>query len=240
MTEMSRHFRAARLAKLPRATSVRAQNAPMNLLATVTLVLFTAGTAVAGNQVAPPAKNALGSSPFDAGRHEIQIGAGINMSINSASAARPTLDDVDAHMRVGWMLNDPMLNEWLGGIFRGNIELLADAFAGGIVRGPGNYLAGMSLLLRYNYLQPGWKLVPYHQFGIGFAYSDVHEDVTQRLLGQEFEFNLQCGIGVRYLLSDRSALYVEGSWRHISNAGLANRNAGLNSLGVQLGVSYFW
>ncbi len=212
----------------------------MNSFASVSVILITAGAAVAGNQVAPPTKGVLGSSPFDAGRHEVQVGASINMSINSASAARPTLDDVDAHVRVGWMLNDPMLNEWLGGIFRGGIELVADGFAGGIVRGPGNYLAGMSLLLRYNYLQPGWNLVPYHQFGIGFAYSDVHEDVTQRLLGQEFEFNLQCGIGLRYLLSNRVALYAEGNWRHISNAGLANRNAGLNSLGVQAGVSYLW
>lgn len=210
----------------------------MKLPATPAILLATAAAALAGREIRPP--EAAPASPFAAGMREVQLGVGFNLSVHSASAARPALDDVGAAVRVGWMLHEPIFEDVLGGVIRGNFELLGEAGVSGVTRGPGNYLAGFSLLMRYNYLQPGWKLVPYGQFGGGIILSDAHQDGTQRLIGQAFEFNFQFAFGFRYLLSERTALYAEGGWRHISNAGLAARNAGLNSLGAQFGVSVFW
>lgn len=210
----------------------------MKLRALPAVLLASAVTALAGHETKPPA--AAPSSPFAAGMREVQLGVGFNSSINKVTTTKPSLDDVGATLRVGWMLHEPIFEDVLGGILRGNHELLAEASAGGVTRGPGNYLAGVSLLMRYNWLQPGWRLVPYHQVGLGFVCNDIHQDNTQRLVGQGFEFNVQLSLGFRWLLSDHTALYAEGGWRHISNAGLAGRNTGLNSLGAQAGVSIFW
>ena len=55
-----------------------------------------------------------------------------------------------------------------------------------------------------------------------------------------FEFILHGGLGGHYMLNDQWAVNVEAEYRHISNAELSSRNAGLNSLGGTLGLSYFF
>ena len=44
----------------------------------------------------------------------------------------------------------------------------------------------------------------------------------------------------RFLLTEMSALFLEFNYRHISNAGLAERNAGLNSAVGWFGASCFF
>jgi hypothetical protein len=47
-------------------------------------------------------------------------------------------------------------------------------------------------------------------------------------------------LGLRYHLNEKWAIAAEVTYRHISNAGATERNRGLNSVGGQLGVSYFF
>ena len=94
--------------------------------------------------------------------------------------------------------------------------------------------------MRYNFIQPNARLVPYFQIGGGGLYIDSYKDQSQRLIGQAFEFNLQAALGLRYLINDKWAICIEGAYRHISNADLAPRNIGLNSVGGFAGVSYFY
>jgi len=48
------------------------------------------------------------------------------------------------------------------------------------------------------------------------------------------------GVGLRYHLNEKWAIAAEVTYRHISNARATERNRGLNSVGGQLGVSYFF
>ena len=57
-------------------------------------------------------------------------------------------------------------------------------------------------------------------------------------MGEEFEFLQQVEVGVRWKLTDSLAIESEFGLQHISNAGLAKRNAGVNALGVSVGVQW--
>jgi hypothetical protein len=175
-------------------------------------------------------------SPFDKGAMEFQALAGAYFSIEIDSSERPTLNHSLANLRLGWMLNDPRGS----GNLRGNYEVLVEGFFGNVFEGPGDYLGGGTLQLRYNFVQPGAKWVPYAQLGVGGFYSDISQDLSQTLIGQRWEFNLQAAVGVRYMLTDRWAFSLEGGYRHVSNADLAERNTGLDALGAQIGFSRFF
>jgi lipid A 3-O-deacylase len=196
--------------------------------------LLAITTSFAGHEVVSKAPVEV-YSPFDKGRLEIQVGATGYFSLHNGGS-RPEVDDVGGLLRAGWMLSDVSGD----GFFRGNWEFLIEGSASGIVEGPGDVLASGVLLLRYNFVQPDSKLVPYFQLGGGGTYSDMHEDETQRLIGSEWSFNLQAGLGLRYLWSDRCALFLEANYRHISNADTSDRNVGLNSVGGVVGVSLFF
>ena len=72
---------------------------------------------------------------------------------------RPAIDYSLDTLRLGIMLNDP---ESLG-LLSGNFELLGEIFAGPVVNGPGNVLAGASFVFRYNFVQSQARLIPYLQ-----------------------------------------------------------------------------
>lgn len=175
-------------------------------------------------------------SPFDAGGHELQIGAGVFISFQTTSAKRPRINDAGGHVRFGWMLTSPSGE----GFWRGNTEFLLAAQGSGVFKGPGSVFAGGSLILRRNFVQPQSRWVPYAQLEAGALYNDGFEDRIQRALGQAFEFQLGGGLGIRYLASEAWAVFLEADYRHISNAGLSSRNAGTNAAGGFLGVSCFF
>ena len=138
--------------------------------------------------------------------------------------------------RLGIMLDDV---RW-SGCLRGNYEFLFEVFGGAIYQGAGNGLGGATLQLRYNFVQPDTRWVPYFQIGAGGVYSDMHKDPTRAVVGSALNFNLQSAFGLRCLVDDKWAVSLEGGYRHISNAGITRHNAGLNSVGGQLGVSWFF
>jgi len=202
----------------------------------VGVLLSFAGQLNAGQPVpafhAAPKEVVLRETPFDRGRHEFQAMAGTFFSVDHS----PDLDYAVGTLRLGWMLSSPRGD----GVFRGNCEFLLEVFGGGIFEGPGDGLAGATVLLRYNFVQPDARFVPYLQIGAGGLYSDADRDGAQRLIGEAFEFNLQASLGLRAFLSDKCAVSLEGGYRHISNANLADRNVGVDSVGGQVGLSWFW
>jgi len=175
-------------------------------------------------------------SPFDKGRKEFQSLTGVYWSFTPDSSPRPTLNSTMSSYRLGIMLNDVRGD----GCLRGNYEFLLEAFGGTIYQGPGHGLGGATLQLRYNFVQPDTRWVPYFQIGAGGVYSDMDKDPTRSVVGSALNFNLQSAIGLRYLVKKKWAVSVEGGYRHISNAGFTKGNAGLNSVGAQIGLSYFF
>jgi lipid A 3-O-deacylase len=117
-------------------------------------------------------------------------------------------------------------------------ELMLQLVGGSVFQGPGNYLGGAAAVLRYNFVQPEAKWVPYMQLGAGALYNDIYKDREQRLIGKNWELDLEATLGIRYFFNDRWSANLEGGYRHISNANSNDRNVGLNSLGGGVGLGY--
>jgi hypothetical protein len=176
--------------------------------------------------------------PFEKGAHEIEFGIGVFGSPwAEGTAKRPDMAFAIGELRAGWMLSDPRGD----GLLRGNWEFVLDVFGGDIFDGPGDYLIGVEMLLRYNFVQPDSRLIPFIQIGGGGVYSDAaNDDTIQHLIGTDFSFILEGEIGLRCKLNERCAISCGIDYRHISNAGLASHNAGLNALGGLIGISFFY
>lgn len=197
---------------------------------------MSAQAATAGLALAVRASIAATNAPgFERGVVEYQLGASISNSFNTDEGReRPHIRDAAGHFRVGWMLGRPRGR----GAFRGNWELVSEATLCRVLDGPGTSLNGLSLYLRYNCLPSASNQTVYVQFGFGGVENDIFEDNRQTIIGQRFEFRWFAGIGARFATGPNSGWYLETGWRHVSNGDQADRNFGLNSVSVQLGLSW--
>ncbi|HZQ48297.1 MAG TPA: acyloxyacyl hydrolase, partial [Verrucomicrobiae bacterium] len=123
-----------------------------------------------------------------------------------------------------------------GGLFRGNFEMAPEFFGSGIFEGTGTYIVGGTLWFRYNFVPRESRLVPYAQVGGGWVFMDI----DHRYDGENFNFNLDAAVGLRYFLKPRLSVNLEYRVQHISNANLWQHNLGLNSQGPVLGVSWLF
>jgi lipid A 3-O-deacylase len=141
------------------------------------------------------------------------------------------------NLRLGWMLSSPSQKR---SIFRGNFEALFALSSSLIYKGSGNYFTGITALVRYNFVQPGSRIIPYLQAWAGVVYTDAYKDQTQTDIGQAIEFTPQLSVGFRCLVTKEWSVDFEGMYQHTSNAGLADRNRGLNAVGGFIGVTHFF
>jgi len=149
----------------------------------------------------------------------------------------PTYNVSQTDLRLGWMLTSPSgKGEW----YDGNVEAIAELATGVVFSHYGSFSVGPTGLVRYNFVQPNWKVVPYIQAGAGFVYSDAYENKDQKALGSGLEFTPQAAVGLRYLLNNNWSINAEADFIHTSNAGTASRNLGTNAVGGLLGFSYFF
>lgn len=163
----------------------------------------------------------------------LQVLSGANFAPCGIGPKTPTFDFLTEQIRLGWMCTEPQGP----GMFRGNFETLLELDVSPIVDGFGSIVVGPSLMMRYNFVQPGWDLVPYVQGAAGVSYNDAFRDQSQRAIGEAFEFLLQAGVGAHYRVAERWSVDAEGEFFHISNGRLASRNAGINAFGASVGVT---
>jgi hypothetical protein len=203
---------------------------------------FVAATlpVIAGQPAGEKDLKATGPSdfPFVRGANEAEFSVGGFWSVGTkGDSKRPDLGFAIGTVSYGWMLSDIRGD----GICRGNWEFLLSAFGGGIFEGPGDVLAGAGFGFRYNFVRPQATIVPFIQVGGGGMYSDAaNDDGVQRLLGSDWSFDLQGAAGLRFMMSERFSITLKAEYRHFSNAGLAERNCGVNNLGGVLGVNFFY
>ena len=209
------------------------------ILITLSFIALTTG-AFAGTQLLTKQVLTKVDAPaplFTEDRIEFQGMTGALFSPCGVGPSTPHYNYEKTTLRLGWMLNSPDADGcWLDGNFEALIELSTNAAFSGF----GNVHVGPTALVRYNFVQQGWKVIPYIQGGAGIVYSDGYENKNQRALGQGFEFTPQAAIGIRYLINDKWSANLEGNFEHISNASTASRNLGTNAIGGQVGVSYFF
>jgi hypothetical protein len=169
---------------------------------------------------------------FTSGATEISLSTAVLFSPFVATANRPQLDFTESAIQYGWMLGDVKHH----GLWRGNYELVGEALGGAIFRGSGNYLGGGTVWLRRNFVPKNWRLTPYIQGGLGITITDA----DRVLVGQNFNFNLDVGVGARYFVTRNCSLNLEYRYQHISNAKLARHDLGINAHGPMLGISFFF
>lgn len=206
------------------------------------VTLLLPSTLLAGTKTCnPPITTASAEpcGPFEKGMYEFDLTGGYMYSPVIATKNRPVLTYGQGDISLGWMLTSPfpgLGQNWL----RGNWEALANVFGAGVVRGASGFMAGGRGLLRYNFVQPGARWVPFVQVGAGGNGDNIYEHCDQRLIGSGFEFSLVADIGVRYFLTPRFAAILMGDFEHVSNADTASRNLGVNAAGGMLGLGYFF
>jgi opacity protein-like surface antigen len=122
------------------------------------------------------------------------------------------------------------------GFFRGYNQVYFSFLAEPIIRGIENHYFGMNLGLRYNFVRPGSRFVPYFSGGVGLGAIDSHPEQFGGQ-GQDFTFNILSAAGVSYRFSDRFSGQVGLLYQHFSNAGLTDPNPSLNLFGPQVGFS---
>ena len=116
--------------------------------------------------------------------------------------------------------------------WRGNFELVLEGTFIGNFEPKGGVAVGLTGLIRYNFL-PDWKVIPFLEVGGGLLYVDM--DFKERSDG--LNFAPQAGLGLRYFISDRTAITGEWRFHHISNADTKLPNFGINSSLFLIGIS---
>ncbi|HTL55035.1 MAG TPA: acyloxyacyl hydrolase [Candidatus Limnocylindrales bacterium] len=200
----------------------------MRKLGIVGWVIFVASTWITPAEDKP----AEGQDSFAFGRYEGTLTSGVMFSPFIATHERPTINYTITEAQFGCMLGGGGKQGW----YRGSFEFVTEGFGSAIFQGSGNYIAGVTFWARYNFVQPDWRIVPYIQAGAGVTVTDIDREVV----GQAFNFNLDVGLGARYLFSPRWAMLLEYRYQHISNANSAAHNLGINAQGAILGVSYLF
>src|SRR5713101_6193467 len=122
---------------------------------------------------------------------------------------------------------------WLRGC---NLFYLS-AIAEPIFRGIENHYFGLNLGMRYNFVRPGSRFVPYFSGGLGLGWIDSHPEIPGGQ-GQNFTFNILSAAGISYLVDDHWKISVGALYQHLSNGGQTDPNPSLNLFGPQMGVCY--
>lgn len=123
------------------------------------------------------------------------------------------------------------------GFFRGYNQVYLSLLAEPIIRGIENHYFGMNLGLRYNFVRPGSRIVPYFSGGLGLGFIDS-QPARFGGQGQDFTFNILSAAGLSYQFSDRCSAQVGVLYQHLSNGGQTDPNPSLNLFGPQVGFTY--
>ncbi len=119
--------------------------------------------------------------------------------------------------------------------YRGNVELLGQAFAGEQYRPNHAYLVGVGPMLRYDFAT-GTPIVPFTDISAGLTSTSIRNGD----LSTTYEFNLQAGGGAHLFLTDRLALTGQCRFIHLSNASTHKPNLGVNNVTFLLGTTWFF
>jgi hypothetical protein len=167
--------------------------------------------------------------PEDGGR-ELQVWTGGGASVPGGTK------DVhvwNAGVRYGWILSRPHGP----GFLKGRFEYVLDATPVFVVwqRSTTAYGGGFSPLgLKWDFATRG-GVAPYLELNGGtlFTNKDVPPGTS------DVNFTSAAAFGV-HLFGEQYAWSLEARYMHISNAGLATPNPGINTVQVRIGVGRFW
>jgi opacity protein-like surface antigen len=119
--------------------------------------------------------------------------------------------------------------------YPGSVQIFAEPYVALITTPTKTYYVGLDLILRHTLLT--WNRVsPYIEGGAGI----IHTNLRQRALGGTIEFTPQVGAGFYVHVTERFAVNAGYRLHHISNAGTASQNLGVNSSKPYGGFTFFF
>ena len=176
-----------------------------------------------------PAFSAAQEGP-ERGGHEVQIWSGGGHSVPGGTSKTGVFN---AGLRYGWVLTDPHLP----GFLRGRFEYAVDAVPLFLVFQPANTAYGVGfdpLTLKWNFERHG-RLSPYLELCGGTLFTNHNVPAGTNTVN----FTDQAAFGV-HILGSKHNVSLELRYMHISNAGLATPNPGINTVQVRLGIGKFY
>ncbi|MEE3326069.1 MAG: acyloxyacyl hydrolase [Myxococcota bacterium] len=167
---------------------------------------------------------------------EKRFGFGLSLGYGEGVSVRQVQKGTDVG-DVEWMAIEPWIRMRLANLgdgqhwYDGSLSAL---LMGTVVRNfePHSGDAGGAVAaLRYT-IRPGHALRPYFEAGVGVG----RLDFKLQSQADGVCFFIHTTIGLRWALNDRFALMAGFNWQHISNAGINPPNAGLDTLGIRIGI----
>jgi opacity protein-like surface antigen len=212
------------------------------ILASMVLLALCAPRATAGTTMSD-SKDMKGITPpvCDQLDHDwtVELGSGATFSNVRSGEPNRAYTIVPIDLTASLKLDDVSLDNVAGGIFRGYSEFFFQGQYEQIVRGPEHHYEGIMVGPRYNFVQPGWKIIPFVEGGVGLGFADSNPQ--QGGLGQDFNFSFEASAGAKYLINCNWFLRLAVTYQHMSNAGLSdppNPNRPIDALGPLLSVGY--
>lgn len=164
------------------------------------------------------------------GGNEIQVWTGGGHSVPGGTKNTGAFN---AGLRYGWVLTDPHLPGFLSGRF----EYTLDAVPVFLIFQPANTAFGMGfdpLGLKWNFQRHG-RFSPFLELTGGVVFTN-HNIPTGT---NPVNFMDQAALGT-HILGAKYNVSLELRYMHISNAGLATPNPGINTVQVRLGFGKFF
>ena len=165
----------------------------------------------------------------EAGGHDLQIWAGGGHGTNGSQSSDKVMN---VGLRYGWVLTDPHGP----GFLRGRFEYAVDVVPVFVVVQKTNtaYGAGVNpFALKWNFVEHH-NIVPYVELGGGTLFTNTN--VPERT--SSVNFTTSGALGLHFLQSKYN-FSAEVRFMHISNAGLATPNPGINTLQFRIGFGRF-
>jgi len=166
----------------------------------------------------------------EGGGHEIQVWTGGGSTVPGGTKDTGIWN---LGLRYGWVLTEAHGP----GILKGRFEYALDAIPTFLVFQPANTAYGVGLDplgLKWNFSSHG-RISPYLELTGGVLFTN--HDTPTGTNSVNFMSNLALGT---HVLGPRYNWSVEARYMHISNAGLATPNPGINTVQVRIGIGRFF
>jgi len=202
--------------------------------------LLVLGACALSRAVAGTDMKADGVTPTLGTDHDwtVELGSGVTFSNVRSGQPNQAYTLIPITLTASLKLDDVGLDNYLGGWLRGYSEFFFRTDYQQIVRGPETHVEDLMVGPRYNFVQPGWKIIPYAEGGVGIGFADSNPKGGG--LGQDFNFSFLVGAGAKYQINDDWFVRLGVEYQHFSNAGLSDPvpNHPIDALGPKLSVGY--
>ena len=182
-------------------------------------------------QVSPvPSQEITG---FSKGTWELHMSTGYTHTFQRTEANVTKLKGIPIILGGGVVVTDPIGASW----YRGQITVGGEVQFNQYVEPLSAYLMALTPTAKYTFLASD-RLRPYVEIGAGIVWTDLADRIPEK--GSQFNFNLQAGAGLSYFVLPTASIDVTYRFQHISNAGTAQPNKGIDAGLVLVGISKFF